>query len=122
MTGIVVHGKHLGRTLGFPTANIQPDAPSTAENGVYAAWIEIEGYPNPLPCMVNQGKHPTVPEGPPTIEAHILRFCDDIYGLRVTLTYVRRLRGEKRFEGLPQLIEQLERDSAAVAQILEPNA
>ena len=47
--GVIVHGKHLGRTMGFPTANVRPDAPSRAENGVYVATIRVEGYARPMP-------------------------------------------------------------------------
>ena len=88
--GVIVHGKHLGRTLGYPTANVRPDRPgdAAARNGVYVATIRLEGYPEPLPCMLNQGCHPTAPEGAPTIEAHILDFSDDVYGLRAEVEYL----------------------------------
>ena len=112
ITGEIVHGKHLGRTIGFPTANLQPDNPAevTGQNGVYVAKIEIEGYPGPLPCMLNQGTHPTVPEGPATIEAHILDFGDDIYGLRATIDYLKFLRPEQKFPSLDALKSQLHAD------------
>ena len=111
--GTVVHGKHLGSRMGFPTANIDGPAPQGAENGVYLGFIRVEGYPEALPCIVDQGRHPTVPEGPPTIEAHILDFSDDIYGLRATVTYLRRLRPEQRFDSLEALTAQLGRDRDA---------
>ena len=112
ITGIIVHGKHLGRTIGFPTANIRPDEPgqSLGENGVYVATIRIDGYPAPLPCMVNQGRHPTAPEGAPTIEAHILDFDDDIYGMRVELVGLKFLRQERKFPSLDALKQQLMTD------------
>lgn len=112
ITGEIVHGKHLGRTIGFPTANLQPDNPAevTGQNGVYVAKIEIEGYPEPLPCMLNQGTHPTVPEGPATIEAHILDFSDDIYGLRAEIEYLKFLRPEQKFPSLDALKSQLHAD------------
>lgn len=115
ITGVIVHGKHLGRTIGFPTANLQPDesAPALGENGVYVATIAIEGYPKPLPCMLNQGAHPTVPEGPATIEAHILDFSDDIYGLRAEIEYLKFLRPEQKFPSLDALKEQLHCDLEA---------
>ena len=115
MTGVIIHGKHLGRTIGYPTANLLPDdpAPVLGPNGVYAARIRIEGYPEPLPCMLNQGRHPTVPEGPATIEAHILGFHDDIYGLRAEVEYLQFLRPEVRFPSLDALKAQLARDREA---------
>ena len=112
ITGTIVHGKQLGRTIGFPTANLQPDDPASvsADNGVYVASIAIEGYPNPLPCMLNQGSHPTVPEGAPTIEAHILDFSDDIYGRRAEVEYLLFLRPETKFPSLDALKDQLNAD------------
>lgn len=112
ITGVIVHGKQLGRTIGFPTANLQPDDPTavTADNGVYVAKIAVEGYPDPLPCMLNQGSHPTAPEGAPTIEAHILDFGDDIYDRRAEVEYLRFLRPEKKFPSLDALKEQLKSD------------
>ena len=121
ITGIIVHGKHLGRTIGFPTANIQPDEPgqSLGDNGVYVATIRIEGYPAPLSCMVNQGSHPTAPEGAPTIEAHILDFDDDIYGLHVELTALKFLREEQKFPSLDALKAQLGRDLISTREYFE---
>ena len=112
ISGIIVHGKQLGRTIGFPTANLQPDAPAavTADNGVYVARIAIEGYPAPLKCMLNQGSHPTAPEGAPTIEAHILDFADDIYDRRAEVEYLVFLRPERKFPSLDALKEQLKAD------------
>jgi len=112
ITGIIVHGKHLGRTIGFPTANIRPDEPgqSLGENGVYVATIRIDGYPAPLPCMVNQGRHPTAPEGAPTIEAHILDFGDDIYDRRAEVEYLHFLRPERKFPSMDALKDQLKSD------------
>lgn len=112
ITGVIVHGKQLGRTIGFPTANIQPDDPSmvTAENGVYVAVISIPGHPGRLPCMLNQGTHPTAPEGPPTIEAHILDFSADVYDRRAEVEYLSFLRPEQRFPSLAALKDQLRTD------------
>ena len=107
ITGTIVRGKQLGRTIGFPTANLKPDDPAavTLPNGVYVATIAVEGYPRPLPCMLNQGTHPTVPEGAPTIEAHILDFSDDIYGLRAEIEYLQFLRPEQKFASTDELQE-----------------
>ena len=114
--GIVAQGKHLGRRLGFPTANIDP-GPSDGEwpqNGVYACAVWIDGDPLAWPAMLNQGVHPTAPEGKPTIEAHIMGFSGDIYARPVRVEYLRFLRPERRFESLDALTAQLERDRAEV--------
>ena len=115
--GTIVHGKHIGRTLGFPTANIQPDAPVPDVRGVYAAWIDLDG--NRLGCMVNFGRHPTLPEGEKTIEAHIFDFSGDLYGREVTLETVQLLRGEVKFPSADALKAQLEQDACAAREILK---
>lgn len=108
--GIVEHGKGLGHRLGFPTANIRSDGEVSAPNGVWAALIQIEGEKAPRPCMVNQGTHPTAPEGKPSIEAHLLDYTGDLYGRRVVLHYRHFLRPECKFPSLDDLTEQLRRD------------
>ena len=91
--GIVENGKKLGRTIGFPTANILPDDMKlTPEKGVYVAAIWLEGENRPRACMVNSGVHPTVPDGKPTLEAHILNFSGDIYGKRISLEMLHFVR------------------------------
>jgi len=117
-TGTVVRGKQLGRTIGFPTANIEPDGPAAAESGVYIAEVSVAGGA-PLPCMVNQGRHPTAPEGPPTIEAHILGFSGDIYGCRVEMEYLEFLRPERKFPSLDALRAQLDEDLRAAKAYFE---
>jgi len=114
--GIVEQGKHLGRRLGFPTANIAPgevegDWPA---NGVYAAAIWIDGDGLAWPGMLNQGVHPTAPEGKPTVEVHIMGFDGDLYGRPVRVEYLRFLRPERRFDSLEALRAQLKRDRAGV--------
>jgi len=113
LDGRIERGKQLGRRLGFPTANIRPEgSPALPENGVYAASLWIDGEDAPRPCMLNQGVHPTVPEGKPTIEAHLLDYSGDLYGRRVRVAYLHFLRPERRFDDLDALRGQLERDLA----------
>ena len=120
ITGTVERGKQLGRRLGFPTANIRPDEGCALppENGVYAAAIWLAGEDAARPCMLNQGVHPTVPEGKPTVEANLLDYDGDLYGRRVRVEYLRFLRPERRFDGLEALRAQLTRDRRAVADWL----
>ena len=119
LMGTVAHGKRLGRKLGFPTANLEVEGPVTAQNGVYAAAIWIGDEPLPRPCMVNQGIHPTAPEGQPTIEAHLLDFSGDLYGAPARLRYLQFLRPERRFEDLDALTAQLRRDLEQTRTYLE---
>ena len=117
--GTVAHGKQLGRTLGYPTANVAVDRLyPLPQNGVYAALLHLEGDSRVLKCMLNQGKHPTVPDGAPTIEAHILDFAEDIYGARVRVDYMHFVRPEYNFGSLEKLVAQLDTDKEAVAGLL----
>lgn len=114
--GVVVSGKRLGRTLGFPTANIEPRRVEGAwpRNGVYAVALWIDGDARAWPGMLNQGVHPTAPEGKPTVEVHLPGFDGDLYGHAVRVEYLRFLREEQRFSGLDALMEQLARDREEV--------
>ncbi len=117
--GTVVGGKQLGRTIGFPTANISPeiaDRQLLPPDGAYAADIAIDGDSTTHRAMVNIGLRPTVDHTAPparTIEAHILDFDADIYGRHTILTFRRRLRPERRFNSLDALRAQLALDAAA---------
>lgn len=118
--GTVERGKQLGRRLGFPTANLRPDGRvALPRNGVYAAAFWIEGEARAHACMLNQGVHPTVPDGKPTIEANLLDFRGDLYGRRARVEYLRFLRPERHFDGLDALTAQLERDRRAVRAWLD---
>ena len=115
--GIVVKGKQLGRTIGFPTANIRPERwEGHGPNGVYAAGCTVDGARHP--GMLNIGLHPTVPEGAPTVEINLFGFHDDIYGKRATVETVAYLRGEVRFNSVEELRAQLERDRKCSMEIL----
>lgn len=116
--GKIAPGKQLGRTIGFPTANLQScEALAPERYGVYAAWFCLEG--RRLPCMVNIGCHPTLPGGPPTIEAHIFNFSENIYGMAAAVELVAFLREEQRFPSVAALQQQLELDKARSAAILK---
>lgn len=117
LSGIIVRGKQLGRTIGFPTANLQPDAPFPGVRGVYAGYYRINGGDR-LPCMVNIGSHPTAPEGDPTIEAHLLDFSGDLYDSRAEIELVAFLRPERRFPSLDALKAQLSLDREATRKAL----
>ena len=111
--GQVVRGKRLGSRLGFPTANIVYDPRSRAwpREGVYAGVAWLDGESRGYVSIINQGRHPTVPEGIATVEAHLLGHAhSDLYGRGLTLVYCRYLRPEHTFPTLKALREQLRRD------------
>ena len=113
LTGVVVAGNRMGRTIGFPTANLRLYEPLKLipARGVYVVEAEVLG--KRYRGMTDIGTRPTVGGTFPTIETHILDFDEDIYGLPLTITFLRRLRDEVHFPSLEELKAQLERDRAA---------
>lgn len=110
LTGRVADGKHIGRTMGFPTANVTvPQGKALPAFGVYACWLETaEGY---YPAVVNVGRHPTLPEGGVTVEAYALDASLSLYGQRVRLTFVKFQRSERTFDSIDGLRAQITRDT-----------
>ena len=113
LKGVVVAGNRLGRTIGFPTANMRLYEPLklVPGRGVYVVEVQVLG--KTWRGMTNIGLRPTVGGTFTTIETHILDFDEDIYGLPLTITFLRRLRDEVHFPSLEELKAQLERDRAA---------
>jgi len=111
LSGKVEGGKQLGRTMGFPTANVHiPKHKALPAFGVYDCWMETaEGAFHP--AVVNVGRHPTPPEGNVTVAAHVLTDEPvDLYDQRVRLSFMRFQRAEKRFDSKDELQEQITRD------------
>ena len=110
LKGVVVAGNRLGRTIGFPTANMKLYEPLklVPGRGVYAVEAEVLG--KKYRGMTNIGLRPTVGGSFTTIETHILDFDEDIYGLPLRITFLRRLRDEVHFPSLEALKDQLEKD------------
>ena len=109
LAGKVVDGKHIGRTLGFPTANVDiPKGKALPAYGVYACWLQ-DGERS-YPAVVNVGRHPTLPEGNMTVEAYVLDASLQLYGKKVRLSFLHRQRGEERFESVDALKEQIALD------------
>lgn len=113
LPGIVVEGNKLGRTIGFPTANLMPDPGLVVPaNGVYAA-IAILPDGKKERAVVNIGVRPTVRRGNDlTIEAHILDWHGDLYGHHVAIIFQERLRGEIQFNSIDALRAQIEKDAS----------
>ncbi len=104
--GEVVPGDKRGRELGMPTANLVPDeAIATPGHGVYAAWAH--GHP----AAVNVGVRPTFDTGRGLlVEAYLLDFDGDLYGQTLRIAFLERMRGEKRFDSVDDLVAQMRRD------------
>jgi riboflavin kinase/FMN adenylyltransferase len=111
ITGQVTSGAGRGRTLGFPTANIDPDRPVLVARGVYRGLVTVDGGRHA--AVVNVGVRPTFGETTLAVEAHLLDFAGDLYGRRVRLDFLARLRDEMRFPSIEDLKAQVARDIAA---------
>lgn len=118
--GTVVHGRGLGHTIGFPTANVEPCHPDqiVPAAGVYACLAEIGGM-HRAPAMVNIGTRPTVNGHHVTIEAHIIGIDADLYGADARLRFVERLRSEQRFPSVSDLAAQLAIDRRQTLELLQ---
>ena len=111
ISGKVVHGAHLGRDLGFPTANINLRQRSPL-HGIYVVDVENHG-----PGVASVGHRPTVNPVPrPLLEVHLLDWDGDLYGRRMNVRFLRKLRDEAKFDGLPALRDAIARDAAQAKQ------
>ena len=115
LRGHVVGGQRIGRTMGFPTANLSVDEPLKVlpGDGVYAvrAWLRGTAYRG----MLSIGNRPTIGDRPTAVEVHLLGFSGDVYGETIEVEFIRHLRNNRRFDSLDALREQLERDRETVA-------
>ncbi|MGD8345982.1 MAG: bifunctional riboflavin kinase/FAD synthetase [Lysobacterales bacterium] len=117
MDGHVVYGQALGRKLGYPTANLRVRSEPSPLTGVLATWARIDGGPW-LPGVSNLGRRPAVGGGDPLLEVHFFDFDEDIYGRRLEVQFVAKLRDEEHFDCLELLIVQMKKDESAAREIL----
>jgi riboflavin kinase/FMN adenylyltransferase len=111
--GSVLEGKRLGRTLGFPTLNIEVENEIEPTHGVYVTAVHIPSFNRTFPAVTNVGVRPTVYQNSvTTVESHLLDFTADVYQERVRLFFLRRLRDERAFDSTMQLMGQIRRDVA----------
>ena len=108
--GRVVYGRQLGRQLGVPTANIRLQRYRAALEGVFT--VTVMGLDHEYEGIANIGVRPTVDGKEPLLEVHIFDFDEDIYGRLLTVTFLKKVRDERKFEGLDALKTQIERDIA----------
>ena len=117
LTGRVVHGRMIGRQIGFPTANIMPATDKLIPAaGVYKVmvkgeWLKVKGEEV---ALVNIGTNPTVGNTHQTIEVHIPGFEGDLYNQTLTLQFIERIRGEQRFASLDELQAQIRKDLSSL--------
>ncbi len=115
ITGPVLPGQQLGRTLGFPTANVEADASCRLRHGIYAvrATVESVGYDG----VASYGRRPTVDDGAPLLETFLFDFSGDLYGKVMEVAFVAWLRAEEKFDSLKALTAQMLRDADAARAI-----
>ena len=118
LSGKVVHGKGLGRTVGMPTANLQIEEEKLPPSGVYATRIEIGG--KKYNSVTNVGKRPSVDEDQQvTVETYIFDYNEDIYGETVALELYKFLRPVQKFQNLEEVHKQVEKDIEEAKKYLQ---
>ena len=108
----VVHGRKIGRALGFPTANMTLEGYPNIERGVYVSEVVIDGVC--YRAMSNVGVRPSVGGKELLLETHVIDFSGDLYGRRLVVRLIEKIRDEKRFSSVEELKEQIERDREIV--------
>lgn len=117
LRGGVVSGERRGRQLGFPTANVLPEPGIVVPaRGVYAGYVDVRGE-RYIACT-NVGLAPTFERNESKVEAHLLDFEGDLYGLVVDVGFVEKVRGEKKFSGIEELRGQISRDVEVAREVM----
>lgn len=114
--GEVIEGARLGRTLGFPTANMTLGELIEPRRGVYAVEVNIDGVP--IPAVANFGRKPTIGAAAPLLETHIFNFDGDLYGKTIEVAFIDFIRDERKFDGLEALKAQIAADCKAARHLL----
>ena len=116
---MVGHGRRLGRELGFPTANLAVGANLGLEDGVYRSRAEVAGrWYN---AMSNLGRNPSVGETERRLETHLFGFSGELYGRRLRVELLERIRGERRFASVGELQAQIARDRDEILKRINEN-
>ena len=114
-----MHGQKIGRELGYPTANIEIQNPYKLipANGIYAVKVNVGN--KMYNGMLNIGTRPTIEHSDiVSVEVHLFDFSEDIYGKELTVSFVQRIRSEKKFDNREALIAEMKKDKVRVEQVL----
>ena len=120
MEGYVVRGRQLGRRLGYPTANIRVRALPCPLRGVFAVYARHSGGPW-MPAVSSLGLRPTVGGTEWLLEVHLFDYRQDLYGQRLEVQFVAKLRDEEQFDSINQLVIQMRQDEGAARMVLQTN-
>jgi riboflavin kinase/FMN adenylyltransferase len=116
ITGEVIAGQKLGRTLNFPTANLLPDPSCKLRHGVYAVTVTVDQ--NTYGGVANYGRRPTIGENAPLLEVFLFDFSGDLYGRTLDIAFLDFIRAEEKFASLEALKAQIATDAARAREIL----
>lgn len=119
ISGRVMYGRQLGRQLGFPTANVALKRKRSPVSGVFAVRTEVQGGPHKGSYfgVANVGRKPSVGDFEANLEVHLFDFSGDLYGTRVQVELLCKIREEKRFSSVDALAEQIQQDNLAAREI-----
>ena len=121
--GKVVKGKGIGRSIGWPTANLEIDGRKFLPGeGVYASWATIENSNQKIESVINLGPQPTInPLLPSAVEVHLINKDIDLYGLNVSVEPLEKLRSQIQFKNIDQLSNQIKKDRDNALRIFKNN-
>ncbi len=120
VAGEVIHGAHLGREIGFPTANFfPPEGLVQLGDGIFVSLATVAGESSPRPAMTYVGTRPTINSGVRQIETHFLDFEGDLYGQSIEVAMLEKLRDDQQFPNLDAMIDQLAIDENRTREYLE---
>ena len=117
VSGEVIQGQRLGRTLGVPTANIALAPTNRLAHGIYAVVARVDG--RVYPAVASFGTRPTIGDGAPLLEVHLLDFDGDLYGREMEVEFIERIRDELKFGSLDALKAEMQRDKQRAREILQ---
>lgn len=119
VAGVVIEGAKVGRTIGYPTANVEPSPDLVAlPDGIYVSLAGLPGEPVDRPAMTYIGMRPALNTGNRLIETHLLDFSGDLYGMNLATDILARLRPDSTFSGIDELVRQLREDERNTRTIL----
>ena len=122
INGKVTFGQQLGRKLGFPTANVNLNRFRAPLTGVYAVWVDIEDIDHRIKGAANVGVRPTIGDMvKPILEVHLLDFDQQIYGRRISVEFIHKIRDEQQFTNLDDLAESISDDVVLIKQWFTAN-
>ena len=119
--GEVIKGNQIGRTIGYPTANIDINERDVLLRGVFCVKAIIQGDEGEHKGLANIGFKPTINGTALTLEVHLLNFDKDIYGSNIRIDFMHRIRGEKKFNGLEELSSQINKESKKADEFFATN-